>query len=198
MNEALPRAVLRKAEESARSKLEFFSAEAERIAECAQRMHESFERGARLYCFGNGGSACDAEHLALEFMHPILEKRKALPALALSTSGAFLSAVGNDQDFSFVFASQLVQLSQAGDIAVALSTSGKSASVLRALSVARERKLLTIGFSGRDGGRMAELCDYSFRVPSFSIHRIQEVHETLIHVLWDLVHVAGGAEDVVG
>jgi D-sedoheptulose 7-phosphate isomerase len=198
MNERLTRAVVRKAEESSRTQLRFFEQEAARISECAQHMNEAFARGARLFSFGNGGSACDAEHLALEFMHPVIEKRPALPASALSTSSAFLSAVGNDQDFSLVFANQLANLGREGDIAVGLSTSGKSASVLRALAVARERKLLAIGFSGRDGGRMPELCDYCFTVPSFSIHRIQEAHETLIHVLWDLVHVARGAEDVVG
>jgi D-sedoheptulose 7-phosphate isomerase len=198
MSEHLERAVLRKAEESSRAKLDFFATEAPNIAECAKRLNQAFERGARLYAFGNGGSACDAEHLALEFMHPVLEKRPALPASALGTSSAFLSAVGNDQDFSFVFATQLQQLAREGDIAVGISTSGKSASVLRGLAAARERKLLVVGFSGRDGGRMGELCDFCFTVPSFSIHRIQEVHGTLIHVLWDLVHVVRGAEDTVG
>jgi len=192
------RAVRRKAEESARTKLAFFEAEAPQIASCAQRLAEAFTRGARLYTFGNGGSACDAEHFALEFMHPVVEKRPALPASSLSTSSAFLSAVGNDQDFSLVFASQLSRLGRAGDIAVGLSTSGQAANVLRGMAAARERDMLTIGFSGRDGGRLAPLCDYCFTVPSFSIHRIQEVHETLIHVLWDLVHVALGAEDVLG
>ena len=198
MKQALARAALRKAEESSRTKLEFFSNEAEHIASCAERLAQAFSAGGRLFSFGNGGSACDAEHLALELMHPVIEKRKALPACALSCSSAFLSAVGNDQDFSLVFANQLAQLGRAGDIAVGISTSGKSASVLRGLSAARERQMLTVGFSGRDGGRMREACDYCFTVPSFSIHRIQEVHETLIHVLWDLLHVALGAEDVVG
>ena len=198
MNERLARAALRKAEESSRAKLDFFALEAERIAACAERLSHAFEDGARLFAFGNGGSACDAEHLALEFMHPVVEKRPALPASALGTSSAFLSAIANDQDFSFVFAAQLQQLAREGDIAVGISTSGKSSSVLRGLAAARERKLLVVGFSGRDGGRMDELCDFCFTVPSFSIHRIQEVHETLIHVLWDLVHVARGAEDVVG
>ncbi|HEX3849683.1 MAG TPA: SIS domain-containing protein [Polyangiaceae bacterium] len=198
MNQTLARAALRKAEESSRTKLEFFAGEAENIASCAERMAQAFSAGARLYSFGNGGSACDAEHLALELMHPVIEKRKALPASALCSSSAFLSAVGNDQDFSLVFASQVAQLGRAGDIAVGISTSGKSASVLRGLSAARERQMLTIGFSGRDGGRMREATDYCFTVPSFSIHRIQEVHETLIHILWDLLHVALGAEDVIG
>ncbi|HTA89925.1 MAG TPA: SIS domain-containing protein [Polyangiaceae bacterium] len=198
MSEPLERAILRKAEESSRTKLDFFATEAPRIAECAERLSAAFERGARLFSFGNGGSACDAEHLALEFMHPVIEKRPALPASALGTSSALLSAIGNDQDFSFVFAAQLAQLAREGDIALGISTSGKSASVLRGLAAARERRLLVIGFSGRDGGRMTELCDFCFTVQSFSIHRIQEVHETLIHVLWDLVHVARGAEDVLG
>ncbi|HEY1536054.1 MAG TPA: SIS domain-containing protein [Polyangiaceae bacterium] len=198
MKQALARAALRKAEESSRTKLEFFANEAEQIASCAERLAQAFSAGKQLFSFGNGGSACDAEHLALELMHPVIEKRKALPASALACSSAFLSAVGNDQDFSLVFANQLAQLGRAGDIAVGISTSGKSASVLRGLSAARERQMLTVGFSGRDGGRMREACDYCFTVPSFSIHRIQEVHETLIHVLWDLLHVALGAEDVVG
>jgi D-sedoheptulose 7-phosphate isomerase len=198
VSERLERAALRKAEESSRAKLEFFATEAARIAQCAERLNQAFERGAHLFAFGNGGSACDAEHLALEFMHPVIEKRPALPASALGTSSAFLSAIANDQDFSFVFAAQLQQLAREGDIAVGISTSGKSSSVLRGLSAARERKMLVIGFSGRDGGRIGELCDFCFTVPSFSIHRIQEVHETLIHVLWDLVHVARGAEDIVG
>jgi D-sedoheptulose 7-phosphate isomerase len=198
MTEPLAGAALRKAEESSRTKLEFFSSEAPKIAGCAERMNQAFERGARLFAFGNGGSHCDAEHLALEFMHPVIEKRPALPASALATSSAFLSAVANDQDFSFVFAAQLNQLARKGDIAIGLSTSGKSSSVLRGLAAARERELLVVGFSGRDGGRMPELCDFCFTVPSFSIHRIQEVHETLIHVLWDLVHLVRGAEDVVG
>jgi D-sedoheptulose 7-phosphate isomerase len=191
VSERLAAAARRKAEESARTALELVTLEAPRIAECAARMAAAFDAGSRLYAFGNGGSACDAEH-------PVIEKRPSLPALALSTSSALLSAVGNDQDFSLVFANQLSQLARAGDIAVAISTSGKSASVLRGLATARELGLLTIGLSGRDGGRMPEKCDYCFTVPSFSIHRIQETHGLLIHVLWDLLHVARGAEDVVG
>ncbi len=88
-------------------------------------------------------------------------------------------------------------LGRPGDIALGISTSGKSANVNRALQAARETGLLTVGFSGRDGGRMPEICDYCFTVPSFSIHRIQETHETLLHILWDLIHVIRGEEDVI-
>ena len=150
-----------------------------------------------LFVMGNGGSSCDAAPVAVEFMHPIIEKRPPLPAVALTTDTALLTAVGNDQNFSVAFLEQLGMLGRRGDIALGISTSGKSANVNRALQAARQTGMLTVGFSGRDGGRMPELCDYCFTVPSFSIHRIQESHETLLHVLWDLIHVIRGEEDVI-
>jgi D-sedoheptulose 7-phosphate isomerase len=146
---------------------------------------------------GNGGSFCDAQHISVEFMHPIIEKRPALPAIALASDGAFLTAVANDEDFSMVFASQLKMLAKPGDIALGISTSGKSAGTIRGLKCARELGLLTIGFAGGDGGKFPAMCDFCFTVPSFSIHRIQETHETLFHIIWDLVHVVRGQEDVI-
>ena len=160
-------------------------------------MAKAFASGGRLFVMGNGGSSCDATHVAVEFMHPIIEKRPALPALALNTDTALLTAVGNDKDFSMAFVDQLRLLGQPGDMALGISTSGKSANINRALQAAREMGLLTVGFSGRDGGRMPQVCDYCFTVPSFSIHRIQETHETLLHVLWDQIHVIRGEEDVI-
>jgi D-sedoheptulose 7-phosphate isomerase len=115
----------------------------------------------------------------------------------VATDAAFLTAIGNDQDFSFVFSKQLRMLGGAGDVALGISTSGKSSSVNRAMQAAREMKMLTIGFSGKDGGKLGELCDFCFTVPSFSIHRIQETHETLFHIMWDLIHVIQGEEDVI-
>jgi D-sedoheptulose 7-phosphate isomerase len=190
-------AILRKARESAATKERFFAEQADRIAECCAAMARAFDRGGRLFAMGNGGSACDAEHIAVEFLHPVLEKRPALPAVSLSTSAALLTAVGNDADFSQVFADQLRLHARPGDIALGISTSGQSANVNRALQVARELDLLVVGFSGRDGGRMGELCHFCFTVPSFSIHRIQETHETLLHVLWDGIHVHRGEEDTL-
>ena len=156
-----------------------------------------FRRGGHLWVMGNGGSSCDAQHVAVEFMHPIIEKRKPLPATALTTDTATLTAIGNDIDFSHVFAKQLDLLARPDDIALGISTSGASANVNRALRRARELRLLTIGFSGREGGRMPEVCDYCFTVKSWSIHRIQEVHTVLLHLLWDLAHVELGEDDVV-
>jgi len=189
--------ILRKSRESAATQERFFSENADRISECAAAMAAAFERGAKLFVMGNGGSSCDAQHVTVEFMHPILEKRPALPAMTLATETALLTAVANDEDFTLAFAKQLRLLARKGDIALAISTSGKSAGVARALKAAREMGLLTIGFTGRDGGSMPAACDHCFVVPSFSIHRIQEAHGTLLHVLWDLIHLHGGQEDVL-
>lgn len=193
----LAQAARRKARESAATIASFFEREAERIASCALAMQERFAVGGRLLSFGNGGSACDAEHVAVEFVHPVIDKRPALPALALGQSRAWLTAIGNDADLSMAYVRELELVARSTDVALGISTSGKSANVNRALRAARELGLLTIGLSGRDGGTMCDTCDHSFVVPSFSIHRIQEAHVTLLHVLWDLVHVARGEEDVL-
>jgi D-sedoheptulose 7-phosphate isomerase len=189
--------ILRKCHESMATKEQFFTEQADRIAECCQAMAQAFDKGGRLFVMGNGGSSCDAAHVSVEFMHPIIEKRPPLPAVALTTDTAILTAVGNDQDFSLAFTQQLRMLGRAGDIALGISTSGKSANVNRALQAAREMGMLTVGFAGRDGGRMPEFSDYCFTVSSFTIHRIQETHETLLHILWDLIHVIRGQEDVI-
>ena len=117
--------------------------------------------------------------------------------MALTADTATLTAIGNDSDFSRVFTEQLEIIGRKGDMALGISTSGASTNVHRALKRARELGLLTIGFSGRDGGRMNEVCDYSFVVKSWSIHRIQETHTVLLHLFWDLVQMASGEDDVL-
>jgi D-sedoheptulose 7-phosphate isomerase len=190
-------AILRKAHESADVKEQFFRAEADRIEALVSAMAASFQQGGRLYVMGNGGSATDAQHVAVEFCHPILEKRRPLPAVALTTDNALLTAISNDRDFAKVFGDQLRLLARPGDMAMALSTSGQSPNLVHGLEVARELGALTIAFTGKDGGRLAALADHGFIVPSFSIHRIQETHVALYHVVWDLVHVALGEDDVL-
>ena len=167
------------------------------IEHCVRSLAERFQAGGRLWVMGNGGSACDAQHIAVEFQHPIIEKRKALPAAALTVDTATLTAIGNDTDFSHIFVDQLRLLARPEDIALGISTSGASANVNRALKRAQELGLLTIGFAGRDGGRMPDVCNYCFTVKSWSIHRIQETHTVLLHLLWDLLHVAMGEDDVI-
>ena len=190
-------AILRKARESATTKLQFFEENAAAIERCVRALAERVGAGGRLFVMGNGGSACDAQHLAVEFQHPIVEKRRALPAVALTNDLALVTAVGNDTDYARIFVDQLELWARPGDVALGLSSSGASATVTRALTRARQLGLLTIGFSGRDGGQMVDLCDYCFTVRSWSIHRIQETHTTLLHVLWDQLHVTLGEDDVL-
>jgi D-sedoheptulose 7-phosphate isomerase len=190
-------AILRKARESADVKEQFFRAEADRIEALVRAMAVRFSSGGRLYVMGNGGSATDAQHISVEFFHPIVEKRKPLPAIALTADQALLTAISNDRDFAKVFADQLRVLARPGDMALAVSTSGKSPNLVQALETARELGLLTVAFTGKDGGRLPDLAEYCFVVPSFSIHRIQETHVTLYHIVWDLVHVALGEDDVI-
>ncbi|HZZ29815.1 MAG TPA: SIS domain-containing protein [Pirellulales bacterium] len=189
--------VMRQCNEVIDVKQKFFSENASRIVECCVAMADAFDRGAHLLVFGNGGSSCDAAHMAVECMHPIIEKRTGLPAISLNNDTAVLTAIGNDMDFSLAYVKQLKLLGRNGGIALGISTSGKSANVNRALQAAREMNMLTVGYAGRDGGKMPPLCDHCFVVPSFSIPRIQETQETLLHIMWDLIHVIRGAEDVI-
>jgi D-sedoheptulose 7-phosphate isomerase len=190
-------AILRKARESAEVARAFFEENAAAIEFCARALAHRLAEGGRLFTLGNGGSACDAAHVAVEFLHPIVEKRRPLPAHALVGDNPTLTAIANDSDFARVFLDQLEVLALPGDAVLGISTSGASASVNRALARARARGLLVIGFAGRDGGRMPELCHHCFVVKTWSIHRVQETHTVLLHVLWDQVHVALGEDDVL-
>jgi D-sedoheptulose 7-phosphate isomerase len=188
--------VIRKCGESVEMKEKFFTKYAESIEVMSRAMAERFQRGGRLFVMGNGGSLCDALHMCVEFNHPIIEKRPAFPVIPLMTDIATMTAIGNDIDFTRVFVNQLRLLSVPGDMAMVFSTSGKSPNLIYALQAARERQMLTVAFAGKDGGRFPEVANYCFIVPSYSIHRIQEVHATAVHVVWDLVHIVLGAEDV--
>ena len=189
--------VLRKCRESVEVKEKFFRLYAEQIAELCEKMAGRFQEGHELWVMGNGGSACDAQHVAVEFIHPIIEKRRALPAFDLVSQIPVLTAISNDKDFAKIFVDQLELWARPGDMALALSTSGQSPNLIYALQAARKKGLLTIAFSGKDGGRLHEVAEYCFTVPSFSIHRIQECHVALLHILSDLIHVAMGEEDVI-
>ena len=196
MAESFRDKVIRKCGESIEMKEKFFSRYAELLETMSRTMAERFQQGGKLFVMGNGGSLCDALHICVEFNHPIIEKRPAFPVIPLMTDIATMTAIGNDIDFTRVFLNQLRLLSAAGDMAMVFSTSGKSPNLIYALQAARDRKMMTVAFAGKDGGRFPEISEYCFIVPSYSIHRIQEVHATAVHVVWDLVHIALGAEDV--
>ncbi len=174
----------------------FFSQVADSLDIMSRALADRFARGGRLFVMGNGGSLCDALHIAVEFNHPIIEKRVAFPAIPLMTDIATMTAISNDVDFTRVYVNQLRVQGTPNDIAMVFSTSGKSPNLLYALEEARKKKIMTVAFSGKDGGRFPEVADHCFVVPSYSIHRIQEVHATAVHIIWDLVHIALGAEDV--
>jgi len=155
------------------------------VAECARAVVDSFASGGRLLAFGNGGSCTDAQ----AFTSLFTASSPPLPAFCLPQDTASLTALANDVGFEVVFARQLGALGRSGDVAVAFSTSGGSANLLRGLGEARRLGMVTVGFAGHDGGPMAEAgtADHLFVVPSASVHRIQEAQTTLYQVLWELV-----------
>jgi len=162
-----------------------------RLAECARRAAERFRAGGRLFAFGNGGSATDAQQLATLFLHPG-DGLPALPAFGLANDTSVVTALCNDIGVEVVFARQLAAFGGRDDIAVGLSTSGNSANLVRAFDEASRRGMLTVGLAGYEGGKMAELdsIDYLFVAPSASIHRIQEAQTTIYQVFWELTVAA--------
>jgi D-sedoheptulose 7-phosphate isomerase len=153
------------------------------LAEIAQRMAAVFRSNGRVFFFGNGGSAADAQHWAAELTGRFYLDRPPLPALSLATNTSQITAIANDFGYENTFSLPLLALGHAGDMAVGISTSGHSANVLKALSVARERGLVTVGFTGQTGGAMATWCDYLIRIPSGDVARIQEAHEVCAHLI---------------
>lgn len=191
--EELGFSLLEKARESVEIKTRFFTDNKDRILAASLQMAKAFHRGRKLLVCGNGGSATDAQHIAVEFMHPITVGRKALPAICLANDMAMVTAVANDVGFDDVFARQIIALGKEGDVLLGVSTSGNSNNLMHAFATARRMKMTTVGFAGSDGGEMAELAaggllDYCLTVPTASIHRIQETHVALYHIMWDLVH----------
>jgi len=139
---------------------------------------------------GNGGSSCDAAHVAVEFSHPVTAGRPALAAVSLVADLAMISAVGNDVGFEHIFVRQLIAQGRTGDAVIGFSTSGDSANLIAAFAKARDMGVVTIGMAGGEGGRMrtSGVVDHLLVVPTTSIHRIQECHVAAYHILWDLVH----------
>ncbi|WP_412537732.1 SIS domain-containing protein [Longispora sp. K20-0274] len=165
-----------------------FARDGDRLLACAHDLAVAFATGGRLLAFGNGGSSTDAQDLATLFMHPG-DGRRALPAIALTSDVAVVTALSNDVGFEVVFARQVAAFGRPGDIALGLSTSGNSENLVHAFDEANRRGMRTVGLTGGQGGVMAELdtIDHLFVVPSASVHRIQEAQTTLYHVLWHLV-----------
>lgn len=155
----------------------------ESLARAVDVLHEAFAAGRKLLVFGNGGSSADAQHLSAELVGRFVKERRALPAIALTTNQAVLTAWSNDYSFEDVFARQVEALGTPGDVALGISTSGTSPNVVAALRRARERGLRTIGLTGANAGTMAPLCDVVLSVPLETTARIQEVHLVTYHAM---------------
>lgn len=159
----------------------------EQIVEAVGICVDALRQGRKLLFAGNGGSAADAQHWAGELVSRFYYDRPGLPAIALTTDTSILTAIGNDYGYDYTFARQIEALGQNGDVFVAISTSGNSANIVRAVEAARERGLKVIGFTGNGGGKLAPLADLCFRIPSDETPRIQEGHEFVGHLLCALI-----------
>jgi len=179
--------ILKAFEESISVKERFVKDHLKLIIDASKTIAESFNEGKKLILFGNGGSATDASHIAAEFVNRFKKERPGLPAIALNTDMAVITSIANDYDFSEVFSRQLKSLSEDGDVVIAISTSGSSSNVLKAVDVAKKKKLRIIVFTGAKGEKLASKADYAFIVPSDNTPRIQETHITLGHVLCQMV-----------
>jgi D-sedoheptulose 7-phosphate isomerase len=157
------------------------------VQRAADMLSAALRSGGKLMFCGNGGSAADSQHLASEFTGRFIDDRRPLAALALSTDSSALTCIANDYAFDQVFERQLRGLGRAGDVLVAISTSGNSANVLRATHAAREIGVHVVGLLGRDGGKLKALCDVALVVPSDTTARIQEAHIFIGHTLCGLV-----------
>lgn len=173
--------------ESIAVKQKFVDENIDTILDVSKLLAETLNRGSKLLLFGNGGSASDASHIAAEFVNRFQRERPAFPALALNTDMAVLTSIANDYDYSNIFVRQLKAFAQDGDVVIAISTSGNSPNVLKAVDAAKSKKLKTIAFTGAKGDKLASRCDYVFAVPSSNTPRVQETHIVLGHVLCQMV-----------
>jgi D-sedoheptulose 7-phosphate isomerase len=175
------------AAESARVQERFFAEEAGRVLAVGRVLVDALRAGRKVLAFGNGGSAADAQHLAAELVGRYLYDRPALPAIALTTDPSIMTAVANDMGYDAVFRRQVEAHGQPGDVAIGISTSGRSRSVVDALRAARERGLVTVALTGNGGGHLSGAVDHLIDAPSPDTPRIQELHGLVIHLLCQIV-----------
>lgn len=161
----------------------------EQITSAAERVIDAVRGGKKILFCGNGGSAADSQHLAAELMGRYRLDRRPLAALALTVDTSALTAIANDYSYDDVFARQLLGIGVAGDVLVALSTSGNSVNVIRAIAAAKKRGLTVIGLTGEAGGEMKDLCDLCIRVPSTETNHIQEMHIAVGHMICGIVEM---------
>jgi D-sedoheptulose 7-phosphate isomerase len=179
--------ILKRFKESSEVKTRFLKENLPKLLNVIKLTSHTFEAGNKLFFFGNGGSAADAQHLAAEFVNRYVMDRPPLPAIALTTDTSILTSVSNDIAFTEIFAKQLRALGKEGDVAIGISTSGGSPNIIKAFEVAKEIGMKTVALTGNDGGILAKIADFSLIVPSTSTPRIQEAHILIGHILCEMV-----------
>ena len=153
----------------------------------AREFLKAFKSGRKILFCGNGGSAADAQHIAAEFTGRFKKERRSLPAIAITTDTSALTAIANDYDYDRVFSRQVEGLGQAGDVLIAISTSGNSKSILEAVKQAKQQQMVTLGFTGKDGGILKGIVDICYQAQSSKTSHIQEMHITALHALSEVV-----------
>jgi D-sedoheptulose 7-phosphate isomerase len=179
--------ILKSFRDSISVKQKFVDEYMETIIEVSRLIADTLKNGSKLLLFGNGGSACDASHIAAEFINRFQRERPAFPAIALNTDMAVITSIANDYDYSTIFERQLKALAQDGDVVIAMSTSGTSPNVIKAVETAVKKGLKVVALTGAKGDKLASMSDYVFAVPSNDTPRVQETHITLGHVLCQMV-----------
>ncbi len=173
--------------ESIETKEELLERQLSTIVRLATLLADTFRRGGKVILFGNGGSAADAQHVAAEFVNRVSLDRSALPAIALTTDTSILTSAGNDFGFDEIFSRQVQALVQKGDILIGISTSGNSQNVLNGIMAGKRKGAITVGFTGRSGGKLKDMVDICFSVASDSTPRVQEAHITVWHAICEVV-----------
>jgi len=179
--------ILKSFKDSISVKQKFVEEYMETIIDVSRLIADTMNNGSKLLLFGNGGSACDASHIAAEFINRFQRERPAFPAIALNTDMAVITSIANDYDYSTIFERQLKALAQEGDVVIAISTSGTSPNVIKAVETATRKGLKVVALTGAKGDKLASISDYVFAVPSNDTPRVQETHITLGHVLCQMV-----------
>ena len=179
--------ILKRFKECGEVKTRFLKENLPKFLDMIKLISHAFEAGNKLFFFGNGGSAADAQHLAAEFVNRYVMDRPPLPAIALTTDTSILTSISNDFSFNEIFGKQLKALGKEGDVAFGISTSGNSSNIIKAFEVAKEMRMKTVALTGNDGGAIAKMADISLIVPSTSTPRIQEVHILVGHILCEMV-----------
>jgi len=173
--------------ESSEVKTRFLKENLPKLLDVIRLISQTFEGGNKLFFFGNGGSAADAQHMAAEFVNRYIMNRPPLPAIALTTDTSILTSVSNDFAFSEIFAKQLRALGKERDVAIGITTTGNSPNMIKAFEVAKEMGIKTVAFTGNDGGMVGKMVDFPLVVPSTSTPRIQEAHILIGHILCEMV-----------